>query len=378
MHAASVGESLSVLALLAELRRRHPNISIVLTSGTLTSAAALAGRLPAGVVHQFAPVDLPGAVSTFLGHWRPALALWVESELWPNTLAALRRNSIPLGLLNARMSERSFRRWRRVPSAAAEVLRPFSVVLAQSAADAARFTALGATNVSVVSNLKLGADELSADQDKLAEAGALLGSRPRWLAASTHPGEEEVVAEAHLSMSARHPRLATVIVPRHPGRGAEVAALLAKRGLKVALRSRQDSLSSEAAIYVADTLGELGLWYRLCPISFVGGSLVPHGGHNLIEPAQLGSAVIVGPYVHNFRDLADAMAASAALTTVENGKRLAESVLAMLEDPAIARRAAAAGRRFAREQGGATEQVMERLGPWFSQLSTERGAAGTR
>ena len=359
-----------MLPLLAEIRRRWPALAIVVTSGTPTSAAALAARMPPGVAHQYAPIDTPAAVRAFLAHWRPSVALWVESELWPNTLGALRRAGVPVILVNARLSDRSFRRWQRIPAVARTVLDAFAAVLAQSAADATRFQALGASNVQTAGNLKLAGEDLPADPALLQAARALLGERPRWLAASTHPGEEDIVAAAHAQLASLHPALLTVIVPRHPARGAEIAATLTARGIGVALRSRQEVPGPRTAAYVADTLGELGLWYRLCPISLVGGSLVVHGGHNPIEPARLGCAVLAGRHVHNFQSVTEDLVQAGAATLVEAPSQLAEVVGGLLADPGRVARMGEAGRRFAASQGDVLPRAVAALEAWLAPAAT--------
>ncbi len=374
IHAASVGESLSVLPLIAEIRRRWPALGVLVTSGTPTSAAALAVRLPSGVAHQYAPIDTPAAVRAFLAHWRPGVALWVESELWPNALGALRRAGVPVILVNARLSDRSFRRWQRIPAVARTVLDAFVAVLAQSSTDATRFQTLGAPNVQAIGNLKLTGDELPADAAHLRAAHTLLGERPRWLAASTHPGEEEIVAAAHAGLAQRQPGLLTVLVPRHPARGAEIAAMLAARGLGVALRSRQELPEPPTAVYVADTLGELGLWYRLCPISLVGGSLVPHGGHNPIEPARLGCAVLTGRHVHNFQSMTEDLIDAGGATLVDNPGQLADAVGTLLAHPEQRARMGAAGRHFAAGHADVLPRVVAALEHWLTAAATGSGA----
>ena len=370
VHAASVGEALSLLPILLVIEQRWPSLHVLMTSGTPTSAAALANRLPPRVLHQFAPIDTPGAVSGFIEHWRPDAALWVESELWPNMLGALKRRRIPAILVNGRMSDRSFRRWRRLRPVARAVLDAFVAILAQSEEDARRFIALGARAASPAGNLKLAAADLPAEGAALTAARALLGDRPRWLSASTHPGEEQIAAEVHLAVAARKQSLLTVIVPRHPARGGEIAAMLRGRGLSVAVRSRNEPVAVTSQVYVADTIGELGVWYRLCPISFVGGSLVPHGGHNPLEPARLGCAVLTGPHVDNFRSLTDGLAAAGALTIVGDAPGLARQVGGLLDDPAGLAALGAAARRYADRHAEVLPQLTAALAPWLDKIAT--------
>ncbi|MHA1568070.1 MAG: 3-deoxy-D-manno-octulosonic acid transferase, partial [Alphaproteobacteria bacterium] len=274
IHAASVGEAVSMLSI-AERLPPH----LLVTTGTVTSARLLAQRLPDGALHQYVPVDRIAWVRRFLDHWRPDLALWMESELWPNLVGETRRRGVPMVLLNARMSERSYRRWRWAPGLARDLLAGFALCLAQSETAAARLAALGAVNVKTAGNLKFAAAALPADETELARLGPAFADRPRWLAVSTHPGEEVLAGTVHRALAARRPALLTVIVPRHPSRGPEVANALRAQGHAVALRSAGETVMPATAIYVADGMGELGLFFRLVDTVFVGGSLVPHGGH---------------------------------------------------------------------------------------------------
>jgi 3-deoxy-D-manno-octulosonic-acid transferase len=350
LHAASVGESLSILPVAAVLAAE--DVSVLITTGTVTSAALLALRLPElglapRVRHQFAPLDVPRWVARFLDHWRPDAAGFVESEIWPNLLAACRARGIPVMLLNARLSARSFARWRRAPGLARTVLGGFAAVAAQSEADAARLRTLGAAAVDAPGNLKFAAPPLPAEPEALAAAGAVLAGHPVWLAASTHPGEETVVAAAHRLLAPAHPGLITLLVPRHPERGAAIAATL--EGLAVTRRSVGEGPPAEG-IWIADTLGELGLWYRLAPIVLVGRSLLPPGGgQNPLEPARLECAVATGPHTGNFEEPVARLRAAGALATVADASAIARFVAAMLDDPTA--RAATGARAAAAAHG---------------------------
>jgi 3-deoxy-D-manno-octulosonic-acid transferase len=338
LHAASVGETLSVLPVLAAL---PPAVTVLLTTGTVTSASLLAQRLPAmgladRVIHRFAPLDVPRWVTRFLDHWQPDAAAFVESELWPNQLRAAAARGIPLLLLNGRLSPRSAAGWARVPGFARDVLGRFTAVRARGEEDAARFRALGAPNVSAPGDLKLAAPPLPADPAALAALQAELAGRPVWLAASTHPGEEALIAAAHRQLAAGHPGLTTIIAPRHPERGPALAAHLG-----AALRSA--GASPAPGVWIADTLGELGLWYRLAPVTFVGRSLLPPGGgQNPLEPARLGCAIAVGPHTGNFTAHVAALRDAGALTVVPDPAALARWVAGMLADPARRAQAGAA------------------------------------
>ena len=330
LHAASVGESISALPVLQAL---PPSLSVLFTTGTVTSANLLAERLPAlglhHIHHRFVPLDVPAWAARFLDHWRPDAAAFMEAELWPNLLLACQSRGIPAMLLNARMSARSAQGWGRAPRFAQQVLGAFHTIQAGSPADAARLQALGARNVTTPGNLKLSAPPLPADPAELARMQTLVGNRPVWLAASTHPGEDEAALSVHQSLAPHHPGLLTITAPRHPERGAAIAATLG-----APQRSQGQDPPAKTGLWVADTMGELGLLYRLAPIAFVGRSLTGHGGQNPWEPARLGCAVAVGPHTGNFAEAADTLAAAGALTRVADTAALTAWVDAMLHDPA--------------------------------------------
>jgi 3-deoxy-D-manno-octulosonic-acid transferase len=362
-HAASVGESLTLLPLIAALSREWPDLRVLVTSGTVTSATLLAERLPAPAFHQYVPIDRLGPVRRFLAHWRPDMALWVESELWPNLVLETAARGVPMLLVNARMSDASAARWAGYPNLIRPLLAAFCRVLAQTESDAARYRALGATMVEVTGNLKYDAPPLAHDQVALFNLGMEIGERPIWLAASTHDGEEAIVLDAHRRLVGRWPRLLTVIAPRHPTRGDEIARLVETAGLAVAQRSRGQPIAPDTAVYLADTLGELGLFYALARVVFVGGSLTPVGGHNALEPARLGCALIAGPDMTNFADLQAALRAANALVTVNDAAALAEAVSMLLADPALRAARAASAQMIAASLGGALGRTLAQLLP---------------
>jgi 3-deoxy-D-manno-octulosonic-acid transferase len=337
LHAASVGETLSLLPVLEAMLALAPELHLLLTTGTVTSARLFADRLPEAlrprVAHRFVPLDVPAWCARFLDGWQPDAAAFVESELWPNLLREAARRGLPMALVNARMSAASARRWGWAPGLARSVLGRFRLVLAQTSADAARLATLGAAAPRCLGNLKDAAPPLPADPTALAALRGAVGARPLWLAASTHPGEEAMVLAAHASMAARLPDLLTVIVPRHPERGAAVAAEAAALGLAVTQRSGGALPGPGTAIYVADTLGELGLFYRLAPLAFIGGSLVPHGGQNPLEPARLGCAILLGPHSWNFADPVGRLLAAEAALPVADTAALAATALDVLTNP---------------------------------------------
>ncbi|MEQ1863163.1 MAG: 3-deoxy-D-manno-octulosonic acid transferase [Micropepsaceae bacterium] len=331
LHAASVGESISVLPLIRELGRLLPGTSVLVTTGTVTSGRVMGERLPANAFHQFVPVDTPSAVRAFLEHWRPDLALWVESELWPNMLHETKARHIPVVLLNARMSDASYRGWQRAKGAAAELLGTFDLCLAQDENVADKLRRLGARHVEVPGNLKLVGDPLPFDADVLGQLRSAVGGRPTWLLASSHDGEEQLAAFTHRDLAAHFPRLLTLIVPRHPQRGPAIAASLEPL-FRVARRSKGELPSRDTEIYIADTLGELGIFYRLSPLAVMGGSFVPHGGQNPLEPARLGAAVLSGPHIGNFRDIFGILIASGGAEVLASNDQLTARVGALLDN----------------------------------------------
>ena len=353
IHAASVGESQSVLPLLQELLGA-PGLTVLMTTGTVTSAMLLARQLPAGrSLHRFVPLDVPGWAARFLDHWRPDAAAFVESELWPNLLAACRQRRIPLMLVNARMSPRSLRGWQRMPGLAREVVGAFDLVHPQSALDGERLTALGARQLGKPGNLKLAAPPLPVDKAELERLRAVIGGRPAWLAASTHPGEEDLAARVHHALAPAHPGLLTIIAPRHPERGPALATSFA-----APRRAAGQGPPPGSGIWIADTLGELGLLYRLAPSVFMGRSLAGQkGGQNPLEPARLGCALAVGPDTSNFMEATSSLSAAGGLTVVAGEAALTDWVGEMLSDPARCREAGAAAARAASGEAGLPGRV---------------------
>jgi len=376
VHAASNGEAVSMLALIDRLLVERPTLSVLVTTGTVTSARLLAHRLPADRAwHQYVPVDRPAYVRRFLDHWRPDLALWVESELWPNLVSLTDRYGIPLLLLNGRMSLRSFQGWQRVPGLIGPLLACFELCLAQDEGQAERFRRLGAVAAVSVGDLKTAAAPLPCDEDELGFIAARIGDRPLWLAASTHPGEEEAAAEAHRALMRERPGLLTIIAPRHPARADEIRAMLERRGLNVARRSQGELIDGATDVYLADTLGELGLFYRLAGIAFIGGSLTPMGGHNPLEAALLDCAILHGPDMSNCLAMAQSLAAAGATIAVRDAGEIAQAVRRMLSDPVerAARAAAAAG--IAADNRAVLDAVLQRIAPWLDRLAAHAAGA---
>jgi 3-deoxy-D-manno-octulosonic-acid transferase len=341
----------------------------------VTSAAIVAKRFPPDIIHQYVPYDSPRYVARFLDHWRPSLALFIESDLWPNLILQSATRRLPMVLINGRMSHRSFPRWRRMHGTISALLEKFDVCLAQSPTDAERFVTLGCRSVITTGNLKLDVPAPPADSHRLERLMSLTRGRPIVVAASTHPGEEEILIETHKALAAFFPRLLTVIVPRHPDRGPPVWRLIDAAGLKAGLRSREEMPSAATDIYVADTLGELGLFYRLSGIVFMGGSLVTHGGQNPIEAIKLGASIVHGPHVFNFTDVYDALDAAGGAHRAETQEALVKQLGQLLADPAVRDRMVAASAGVVDELGGALDRTFAALEPYLLQLRLEMGAA---
>jgi 3-deoxy-D-manno-octulosonic-acid transferase len=368
LHGASVGEALSALPLIDWLREQHPRVGVLVTTATVTSAALLAERLPAPVLHQFVPVDLPAPVHRFLDHWRPDAIVWLESELWPMLLSRSARRGTPMVLVNGRLSAASHARWRWARPVTRTMLAGFRTLLGQSEADAARLADLSERPVRYLGNLKRAAPPLPHDPVTLERLRARAAGRPLWLAASTHEGEEVAAAAVHRRARAHHPGLITVIVPRHPARGPAIRDALTASGVAVALRSAGHDLPAGDGIYIADTLGELGLWYRLVDLVFIGGSLAPIGGHNPLEPARLGCALAHGPHVANFGEITAELDAAGASERVRDAEGLADAIDALLGNRRRRRAMADAAQRHAAAQRDVVARIAAELEPYLRPL----------
>jgi len=372
IHAASVGESLSLLPLVDRMTDERCDIQVLLTTGTVTSARIMAERLPNRVIHQFIPIDRLAWVRRFLDHWQPGLVLWAESEFWPNLLLETASRRTPIILVNGRISPKSYAKWRRFKGVAGKLLSAFSLCLGQTPIDVQRLTALGAKNAKYVGNLKFAAPPLPADRQDVDHLEAAIGKRPLWLAASTHAGEELVARWVHEDVAKVFPGLLTIIVPRHADRGEAIAAELRASGARLAIRSHREPITEDVQIYLADTMGELGLFYRLSGIAFMGKSLVNLGGQNLIEAALLECAILHGPHMWNFEDAVNRMTEADAIRCVKDGDALVEALVRLFSDEDERVRLAAAARRFAESEAGALEHVMDELEPYLDKLTAER------
>ncbi|MBX9614177.1 MAG: 3-deoxy-D-manno-octulosonic acid transferase [Caulobacteraceae bacterium] len=365
LHGVSVGETLSLLPLVERFRISRPDLTVLVTSGTLTSAELLARRLPPGIIHQFAPVDAPAAVAAFLDHWRPSLGVFVESELWPNLILAARDRAIPLALVSARITEKTAAGWARFPASARTVLGAFNIVMPQDETSADRLRTLGARIDGEV-NLKLSGAALPHDSAAFTSLSAAVGDRPVIVAASTHEGEERAIVQALAQMA---DRLCLILVPRHPERGPAIAADLARDGHSVTLRSQGTVPGISTDIHIADTLGELGLFLRLADVVVMGGSFgsclggPPWGGHNPLEPARLARPAITGPDASNWQAVTSALVAAGGLVQVRSPAELPAVITGLLADPATARRMGERARTAAADAGAGLERLWTALQP---------------
>jgi 3-deoxy-D-manno-octulosonic-acid transferase len=366
VHGASIGETLSLLPVVERLTQR--GLVVLVTSGTRTSATLVERRLPPGALHQFVPVDVPRYIRRFLDHWQPDMAIVAESEIWPNTILELDRRAVPLILVNGRMSDRSYRRWQKLPSMIGALLDRFALCLAQTSEDAERLARLGAPHVAFAGNLKFDGAPPPADPRALAQLSGQIAGRPVWLAASTHPGEDEIVIAVHAALAARHPHLLTIVVPRHPGRGPDIADLGARAGQRASLRSQGRTPDRATDVYIADTIGELGLFYRVTPLVFVGGTMVPVGGHSPIEAAKLGAAILHGPHVANAREIYGALNASRGALMCRDERALARALTELLADPALTREMARKASEAVLALSGAVDRTVQSLEPFILEM----------
>lgn len=333
VHAASVGETNVALPLIQALGEARPDLSFLLTTGTVTSAGLAERRLGPRGVHQYVPLDSPRYARRFLDHWRPDLAIFTESEIWPNLILETAGRAIPLALVNGRISHRSFSRWRRNAGMAQPLFNRFAVVMAQNERFARWFALLGARDVRVTGNIKIDSPPPPVDAAELERLRGEIADRPMLLAASTHPGEDEIVAVAHRLLAERHPRFLTIIVPRHPERGQQIADMLTAQGLCSRRRALGERPDAAADVYIADTIGELGTYYALAPVAFIGGSLVKHGGQNPIEAVRHDSAVLCGPNTFNFTDAYDALLKAGGAEVVADANALAAAAGRLVSEP---------------------------------------------
>lgn len=365
LHGVSVGESLSLLPVIDALRTLRPDLGVLVTSGTLTSAEILARRLPEGVIHQFAPVDSPRAVAGFLDHWRPGAGLFVESELWPNLLLGAKARGVRLALLSARMTDGSAGGWARAKASARALLEAFDLVLPQDEATAERLGGLGA-QVGPELNLKLAGAPPPIDQALLGALRWARGGRKVVLAASTHPGEEALIIQAFRVAKVDDTLL--IVAPRHPERGPAVATDLQRAGFKVVRRATGKAPAADTTAFVLDSLGEMGAAYAVADAVVMGGSFAPGiGGHNPMEAARLGAAIVTGPHVHNAADIYARMFADGAAIAAADTAALSRHIRGLLANPRIGKRIGEAALAYADRQGAALNAAMALIEPLLPQ-----------
>ena len=363
LHAASVGEAVALLPLVERLATDRPDLTRLVTTGTVTSANTMARRLPPATLHQFVPVDRPAWARRFIGYWRPDLGIWCESDLWPSLVTEAKERGVKLALVDGRLSEGAFRRWRAIHSLVRPLFGAFDLVLGSSVEQTERFRALGASDARFVGSLKAAGAPPPIEEQARSALVQAIGGRPIWLAANTHPGEDTVVLDAHQQLADRWPDLLTIAAPRHPERGGDIAAMAERRGLVAARRSTGALPTPTTAVYVADTLGEMGTLYAAAPITFLAGSLAPVGGHNPIEPAHAGTALLFGPLMPNNRDTADALLTAGAARSVSDAASLAEAIADLIADPAAVRAMGKAARQVAANGRAGLDRIVDALTP---------------
>lgn len=366
VHAASVGETSAVIPMIERIISL--GISVVLTTGTVTSARLADERLGGRVIHQYVPLDLKPAVSRFLAYWDPDLAIIAESEIWPMTILELGARRVPQVLVNGRLSDRSFAAWKRRASLAEALFENLAHVVAQSEIDADRFRTLGARPVTVSGNLKVDTKVPPADRKAVADLRAAIGDRKTWAAISTHDGEEEIACDVHETLRDKFPDVLTIIVPRHPERAGALKAMMEARGLKVVRKSEGGTIGRDTDVFLGDTIGDMGLYLRLTEVAFVGRSLSAEGGQNPLEPAMLDTAVLAGRHVQNFRDAYQRLIKNGGAKLVRDRKMLAEAVAFLLKNPATRKKMMVAAARTVVDMRGSLDRTMAALEPFIHPL----------
>lgn len=370
-HAASVGEAQSTLILIKKILSLNPKINILVTTGTLTSAKIMEEKLPPNAFHQFYPFDHPEWVSIFLEHWKPDFIIWMESELWPNMLHEIKIRQIPALLINAHMSRKSFKTWQFFSSLSQHMMRTFDAVLCQTELDQERFTILGAKNAIITDNIKYSAAPLKTDASEFKRLTDITLNRKIWLYASSHKGEEDIACNIHSKLKHLIPDLLTIIIPRHPNRRDEIKLICDGYALNTQFRGEDKKPpTQDTDVYIADTIGELGLFYRLAPMACIGRSLSDDGGggHNPIEAAQLGCAVLHGPHVQNLQDIFDEMDSKEAAIHIASSNHLYETLLELFNAPEKIQALQNTGLIFSREKNNVIERIMNEIEPRIQHL----------
>ncbi len=364
MHGASVGECLSMLPLIKKIISENKNTYVMVTSGTVTSAKLLTQRLPERSFHPSIPIDCPRCVIPFIKHWHPDAAFWFESEFWPNILTEIKKNNIPLILLNGRVSDKSFASWKKHKSFIRPIQELFTLSFGQTEENARRLKELGAPNVDCVGNLKFSASAPVVDEEELSRLQSLIGNRPTFMMASTHDNEEEKGGKIYLELAKKYPDLLMIAVPRHPNRAQDISKALARLGLSVAQRSKAEEITPKTNVYLMDTLGEMGLAYKLSKLIFVGGSLIPFGGQNMLEPMREGACVFVGPHAFNFREIVQEACEQNALVLVKDEEDLKNKLDFYLSRPEEIPFIGEKGKEFALGQMGVLDRVYDKIKQW--------------
>ena len=371
VHAASVGEAQSALILIKCCLEKYRNLNILVTTGTVTSATLMEKQLPKGAFHQYMPLDHPRYVKKFLTYWRPDIIFWMESELWPNMLHDIKRRGIPAYLINARMSKKSFMSWKKFRVLVHSMLSTFDTIFCQTEHDAQLFRSLGAPQTIVFGNLKYSANKLEYNQDDKESLLAAISNRPIWLYASTHDPEEEIACKVHNELKKDFPDLLTIIVPRHPERRNDIRDKCLYYNQKIILRGQNQNLpDSETEIYIADTLGELGLFYSITDITCIGRTFSNDGGggHNPIEPAQLDCAIIYGPNVQNLQEIFDELKEHNAALLCRTTKELQQKIHLLLKNSDEKDILIKNAKTFSLEKTGVSEKIIDNISPTLDKI----------
>jgi 3-deoxy-D-manno-octulosonic-acid transferase len=372
-HAASIGESLTLLPLIQRLKIDYSSMNFLLTTGTVSSATLMAERLPEGVIHQYIPIDRMVCVQRFLRHWKPDLVLWSESDFWPNFITGTARFNIPIILINGRISPKSFSRWQRFPGLISKILKCFTLCLGQTKADTARLKQLGAPMTGCIGNLKFAVEPLPVEKNDLTTLAKNIDTRPTWFSASTHPGEEIILWKVHQRVQAEHPNLLTIIAPRHPMRGDQIASHLRKLGACTAQRSKFEPIKEDTNIYLADTMGEMGLFFRLCKLVFMGKSFVKKGGQNPLEAAKLNCTILHGPHMWNFQEIKEQLFERDGAIEVADEAALADALSDLFRNPNQASKIAQNAYDYAQSEAHVLDVLILKLAPFIMLISKQKG-----
>ena len=357
-----------LLPLIEKIRESREDMNVLLTSGTVTSARLMAARLPAGVIHQYVPLDSPKYVDRFLSHWKPDMAIWAESEIWPNLIAGAKSSGAKLALINARMSASSLSTWKKRGQSAAAVFKKFDLILAAEAMTADGLSEILGSKVNMTGNLKHAALPLPASEKKLIALKAAIADRPVWCAASTHHGEDAAALAAHKNILQDNPNTLLIIAPRHPERREDIVELINQHGLSFTARASGTLPDAKTQVYLFDTIGEMGLVFRAASMTLMCGSLLKGlSGHNPLEPAKLHSAVISGPYVSSFADDYKAMANEGAVLNVHSAGDIAETLNTYLFNSKKLKAQQQAAFKFAQSRADILEDVWAQLQPLLLQ-----------